>query len=52
MEHIVVMERKLGRSLLPGEVVHHDDDNPQNNDPANLMVFPSNSEHLKYHHQR
>lgn len=34
--HRVVAEQKLGRPLRPGEVVHHLDGNPRNNDPQNL----------------
>lgn len=45
-EHRLVMERKLGRPLHPGEVVHHLDGNKANNDPSNLEVFASNGEHL------
>ena len=45
-EHRLVMEKKLGRYLLPGEVVHHKDDDRANNDPDNLEVFSSNAEHL------
>jgi len=32
LEHILVLEEKLGRSLLPNEVSHHKDENKQNND--------------------
>ena len=46
-EHRLVMEKKLGRYLLPGEVVHQIDSDPQNNDPENLIVFGSNAAHLK-----
>jgi HNH endonuclease len=38
-QHIVVMERVLGRALEQGEVVHHIDGNKQNNDPTNLDVM-------------
>jgi HNH endonuclease len=46
-EHRLAMEQKLGRYLLPTEVVHHIDSNPENNDPENLIVFGSNAQHLK-----
>ena len=36
----------LGRPLLRTEVVHHKDDDPANNDPSNLQVFASNTDHL------
>jgi hypothetical protein len=45
--HRIVMHQKLGRVLLPGEVVDHIDGNKTNNDPSNLQLFASNAEHLK-----
>ena len=48
-EHILVAEKKIGRQLLQGEVIHHIDGNKLNNYPENLMVFPNQSEHDKYH---
>jgi len=36
LDHILVLEKKLGRSLLPGMVSHHKDNNKQNNHPDNL----------------
>ncbi len=45
--HRVVMERTLGRALLPGEVVDHIDGDTSNNDPSNLRLFASNGEHLR-----
>ena len=47
MEHRLIMARMVGRCLLRREVVHHRDHNPQNNDPANLMLFPTNSSHKR-----
>ena len=47
--HRVVAEQMLGRALLPGEVVHHVDGNKRNNDPKNLIVFPSQAEHARWH---
>lgn len=48
-QHRVVAERLLRRALLPGEIVHHEDRNRKNNDPRNLIVFASQSDHV-YHH--
>lgn len=48
-EHIILAENKLGRLLKKGECVHHKDENKLNNDLDNLMVFVSNSAHIKYH---
>lgn len=45
--HRLVMEEKLGRLLLPTEVVDHIDGDIRNNHPDNLRVFQSNAEHLK-----
>ena len=47
--HRVVAEQILGRPLLKGEVVHHIDGNKRNNHPDNLMVFPSQAEHARWH---
>ena len=41
---------RLFRQLNPGEVVHHKDSNCKNNDPSNLMVFASQSDHMRHHH--
>lgn len=47
--HMIVAEQKLGRHLLPEEVVHHRDFNKLNNDPDNLMIFASNGDHSRFH---
>lgn len=49
MSHIV-MERHLGRYLLPEEVVHHIDGDPYNNEISNLVLFPSAKEHMRHHY--
>ena len=48
-EHRLVMEKILGRFLSRSEIVHHIDGNRKNNNPNNLMVFSSASDHQKYH---
>lgn len=47
--HRWVAELILGRKLKPEEVVHHIDGDKRNNKPSNLIVFPSQSEHLEWH---
>ena len=46
LESRLVMEAKLGRYLTREEVVHHKDDNPLNNHPDNLKLYPNNAAHL------
>lgn len=47
--HRAVAEEQLGRKLVRGEVVHHDDENRHNNHPSNLIVFPSQAVHARHH---
>ena len=47
-----VIEDWLGHSLPEGFIVHHEDGDQSNNGIDNLIVFPSNSEHIKYHHAK
>ena len=49
--HRMRMQDKLGRHLLPGEVVHHIDGDIYNNSLANLTVFSSEAEHLAHHRE-
>lgn len=46
--HRVEAEKKIGRALLPGEIVHHVDGDKFNNDPDNLEVM-TQSEHARIH---
>ena len=39
MEHRLIMEKYIGRFLNDDEVVHHIDENPKNNDIANLQLM-------------
>jgi hypothetical protein len=48
-EHRLVMSELVGRTLLPSEVVHHVDEDPANNAPENLWVFPSHAAHSYWH---
>ena len=47
-EHRLVQEQKIGRYLLPNEVVHHIDGQSTNNAPENLQHFATNAEHLRH----
>jgi len=47
--HRTNAERLLGRKLKKGEVVHHIDGNRRNNSLDNLMVFPNQAEHARFH---
>lgn len=51
-EHVLVAEKKLGRLLKDGEVVHHIDENKSNNDPENLLIFASLSDHTAFHNSK
>lgn len=48
-EHRLVMEKKIGRRLRPGEVVHHINHVRGDNRPENLRLFENHSDHIKYH---
>lgn len=50
-EHLMVMEKHIGRPVLESECVHHIDGNRENNKISNLMLFPSRGAHIRFHHQ-
>lgn len=47
-EHRLIMEKKIGRYLKSGELVHHIDGNRSNNKLENLKII-TKSEHMKLH---
>lgn len=49
-EHVLVMEKHLGRYLRDGKVVHHINGDKQDNRIQNLQLFNSQSEHVKKAH--
>lgn len=50
-EHVLVMEKALGRYILSTEAVHHIDGNRQNNFLGNLMLFRFQGQHVAYHYR-
>lgn len=47
-EHVLVIEREIGRRMLPSESVHHIDHNRSNNDRSNLEMTTRGS-HARHH---
>lgn len=49
LEHRLVVEKKIGRYLKKGEVVHHINENKKDNRIENLMLFPTTGAHMAFH---
>ena len=49
-EHVLVLEKYLGRRLKANEVVHHIDGNRINNSIKNLQLFNSHRDHARKHY--
>jgi len=49
LQHRLVMEKHIGRVLLPSEVVHHINGKNNDNRIENLMLFDSQSKHMISH---
>jgi hypothetical protein len=50
MEHRFVMERTIGRLLLPRERVHHINGDRADNAPANLVLYATQADHIRAEH--
>ena len=51
-EHRYIVELKLDRYLNAYESVHHIDLNKENNNPENLIVFRTHSDHKRFHNYK
>ena len=49
--HRWAAEKKIGRKLREGEVVHHKNGNSLDNSQSNLKVYRNQSEHMKKAHK-
>jgi len=52
VEHLVIAEKALGRFIPEGVIVHHVDEDPGNNDNANLVICQGQAYHMAIHARR
>lgn len=48
-EHVLVVERAIGRFLAKGELIHHIDGDKRNNNIGNLFLASGHSQHRRCH---
>jgi len=48
-EHVLIVERAIGREIPKGAVIHHIDGNINNNKNSNLLLCPSRAYHAIIH---
>ena len=45
----IVMEKMIARPVTKGEIVHHENEDPRDDAPSNLRLFPNVEAHSSYH---
>ena len=48
-EHILIMEKHIGRYISYPEVIHHKNNDKLNNDISNLELFATHKDHMQMH---
>ena len=51
IQHVLVMEKRIGRKLVLGEIVHHIDGDRSNNADENLYLCRNYSHHMEVERQ-